>query len=144
MKRKIIIAGCLIAFAYLQLETATLISKLWPEFAGKEIDPFWSKEYHFVGANKMVMAWWIKFCCNDLKNIIVMLTMAWVAVDFSKKLSGIFLCYGLYHITDNLMLWYNYRTSQWVYWLENGCIILSIVLLFVVKERRGAKIKSII
>lgn len=142
MNRKIIIACFLLAFSHLQLESATLFYRFWPSIANREYYPFWDSDYHFPG--KMTIVWWIKYCSIDLKNLIVMGTAAWMFWGFSRRVGSAFMCYTLYYLTDHLMLWYNYRTSQWVYLIENGCIILSIILLFTVKERKGAKVKSLI
>lgn len=99
------------------------------------------KDYVFPGT--LNIKWWIKLNCNDLKNLIVMFTAAWALFPFSRKLGFCFMCYGLYHLTDCFMLWYNYRTSEWVYIAENGFNILSLFML-AVPERKGAKIKSFV
>jgi hypothetical protein len=143
LRQRITIGVLLIAFAFLQLESFKILELGWPAVAYREYYPFIDPDYSFPAGYKLTAVWWWKLCSIDLKNLILMPVVAWLFWPFSRKLGSVFVSYSLYYITDHFMLWYNYRSSEWVYLVENACIILSIILLFVVRERRG-KVKSLI
>lgn len=72
-----------------------------------------------------------------------MSVIAWLFWDFSRKLGSLFLCYVFYYVTDHILLWYNYRSTEWMYLVENACIVLSIALVIFVRDKM-VKIKSMV
>jgi len=143
LKRKVLIGSVLVAIAFLQMESFKILEYWWPKVAYREYYPFIDKDYHFPAGYKLTVVWWWKLCSIDLKNLILMAVIAWLFWEFSRKLGSLFMCYLFYYLTDHFLLWYNYRSSEWIYMVENGCIILSIMLVVFVKDNR-TKIKSLI
>lgn len=143
MKRKIIIGSILIAVAFLQMESFKILEHWRPEIAYREYYPFIDKDYQFPKEYKLTVVWWWKLCSIDLKNLILMSVTAWLFWDFSRKLGSLFLCYVFYYVTDHILLWYNYRSTEWMYLVENACIVLSIALVIFVRDKR-VKVKSMV
>lgn len=134
-----VIFFCLV-LAYLQLEFPVWYYYLYKYQAMRIINPFLDPSYK--SNYQWTITWWWKSCANDLKNIILLATVSYAIWPYSRRLGSMFLCYCFYHVLDNLMLWWNYRTSEWVYIVENSCNILCLLMLFLPDKNR-AVVRSI-
>lgn len=132
--------------AHLQLEIAPTLEKIHPKYANEYIDPFWSSKYEFPvikGQPEGIQRkWWIKYCSNDFYRIIVFFVLTIIALQYSFLLGRIAAIFFLYQVIDHLLLWYNYRSTEWHYYLINGAIVLAIVFLFI-PEKEKAKVVSL-
>lgn len=154
MKRLKIFSAVWLIIAHLQLEIAPVMERTRPAYAREYINPFWNKEYVFPSyqcpgneqyswpKGKMPRAWWIKYCCNDFYRIIVFFVLTMVCLQYSFLLGRVAAIFFLYQVIDHLLLWYNYRSTQWHYYLMNGAIVIAIIFLFI-PEKEKAKVVSL-
>lgn len=144
MKRNLIYISVVLIFAHVLLEAGELSERFWPDFANKIIRPIQSNSFHpkWYVDDGIYMSWWIKMNCDDLVWIMTFMMMATVALKYSEKLFFIcFLFFG-YHVLDYFMLWWDYKTSHWVYWILNGLIAISVIILIVPIKDKTAIIKK--
>lgn len=134
--------------AHLQLETAYVMEHIpaLKSYVNEYIDPFISEQYVFpviegqpAGIQRK---WWIKYCCNDLYRIIVFFVMCKVALSYSFMLFRVCLLFFLYQVVDHIMLWWNYRSSGWIYLMTYATIFLGI-LSMLLPENKKAIVKSL-
>lgn len=140
MNTRILIVLLVLVFIHMMNESAKIIEKTRPDIAERYINPFIDKSYRFPVKEGMKVKWWVKYCTDDFARLSIFILTAWVLWPFSRKLSAMFIVYSVYHLFDHFMLWYNYKQSYWLYWVEGVCDLLC-VLTLLIPERRGAKIK---
>lgn len=141
MKRRVIITMVTLICVHWMNETAELLERASPRIANTYIHPFISHSYRFPVEQGILIKWWVKYCTDDNARIVVFLLIAYVLWVFSRRMSMMFLVYAAYHCFDHLMLWYDYKQSHSLYWVEGVCNAVSILILWL-PERKGAKIKS--
>lgn len=137
-----IIAFCLI-FAFWQDSIAARIEVWWPELTTTYVDPFISKSYQWYDDKGVNILWWVKYCCNDLQLIIIMVCFTKIAYYVSRRLFSIGLVFSLYCMSDHFMLWYDYKQSSGMYWFLDIAAVVNIILLFTVKDIKQGAIKSL-
>jgi hypothetical protein len=141
MKRLTIILCVLLIVGHLLTELGSVLylinrPKSW------RIDPFLSPWYEFPGGQGIDVYWWIKWVTDDLLWCITFFTLAKVSYQFSFRLFLVACIFFLYHVIDSFMLWWNYKTSYWLYWVMIAAVILTIISLFM-PEKKQAIIKSL-
>jgi len=137
LRKQYWVAGIVLVLAFFQLEIPRIIEQHWPEFAMRQYYPFIDKNYHFPQGGVMYMVWWLKYCSIDLKNIMIMGLVSWLLWSYSRRLGSAFLCYTLYYVVDHFLLWYNYRTAQWVFFVENAFNVVALIMLFLPEKRKA-------
>lgn len=129
---------------HLQLEAGTWIN-LWLGEGGElYIRPFLDKNFNFYGQNKIALSWWVKAVSDDWFFIFTYALMAKIAFRYSEKLYLICIVFLLYHVFDHFMLWYNYKTTWWLYIVELIADAVAIFILLRVKDKKQAIVKSLI
>ena len=130
----------LLILGHLLTEVSSLLYKIWPTWSDKEVYWFLSPSYHHQWARK----WYIKSSTDDLLWIIVFYCFAKVAKQYSEYL---FLCIFIlfcYHVIDGLFFWWDFKTSNYLYW---DLLFTAIVLIKGVfkgyKPETIARIKSL-
>jgi hypothetical protein len=124
-------------------EVASILEKIYPGIAFIKVNPWIDGDYVFYGDKEGIyLHWFIKYCCNEMQDIIFFFVLAKAAYQFSFKLFLISWVFFGYHVIDAFMLLYNYKTSHWIYWLLNGCIVIGVVLIIRPEKKQG-KLRSI-
>lgn len=124
--------------AHAQLELASLY---YDFFGTKKIFPVirydlmgdWYKE------SGISIEWWIKSVSEDICSILTYGVIAFVLHGFSRKLSSVAFLFCGYHLFDHFMLWHNFRTIEWLYWLELLVDIIGVLFLIKIKDRSVVK-----
>lgn len=117
------------------LESAEIIERIWPWTADVYIHPFIN--YHWPYDERGInLLWWINYCSNDALWIVTFISLAYVAKFYSKRLYYVALVFLGYHCFGHLMLWYNYRSSHYLYWLQLVCDIASVSIALKVKDKQ--------
>lgn len=145
MKGNLIYISVVLIFAHVLLEAGELSERFWPEFANSIIRPIQSHDFHpkWYVDHGFYMSWWIKMNCDDIVWIMTYMMLASVALKYSERLFVICFLFFCYHVLDYAMLWWNYKTSHWVYWILNGIIIASVILILAPMKNKEAIIKKI-
>lgn len=131
----------LLILGHALLELAELLQRIRPSIVNVYIKPFIN--YTWPHDNRGIsLIWWVKYCTDSFLYIIVFFVMARVAAVYSFRLFIICGIWFLYHLFDGFMLWYNYRTSHWLYWVIVAGAALSIGSLFL-PEKRAGKVVSL-
>lgn len=107
-----------------------------------KIDPFLSPSYEFPGGEGIDLYWWVKWVTDDMLWCITFFVMAKVAYQVSYRLFLVAWTFFCYHVIDHFMLWWNYKTSYWLYWFLAAAIVATICLLFA-PEKKQAIVKSL-
>lgn len=136
------IAAILLIIGHFQLETAEIAERLW--LSGIYVHPFIRSSYHWYDDKGVNLLWWIKYVCDDILWIITYLILTLVARKYSYRLFLVCSVFLGYHIFDHFMLWYDYRSSHWLYWLELLTDGICLLLFFIIKDKKTGTIKSII
>lgn len=146
MKKLNIFLATWLVIAHVQLEVSPAIERIKPAYANEYINPFLDSGYKFPvieGEPEGIQRkWWIKYCCNDIYRIMVFFVLTMVALRYSFLLGRIAALFFIYQVIDHALLWYNYRSTNWHYYLLNGVIIIGVILLFI-PEKKRAKVISI-
>lgn len=130
----------LLILAHLLNELSPLAQRVDSSLKDVYVDPFIN--YHWPHDERGInILWWIKYCTDDFSWIIVMFVLCRVAAKYSFRMFTIAGLWFLYHIIDAFMLWYNYRTGHYVYWILVPVIAGCIVALFI-PERKTGQVKS--
>lgn len=106
------------------------------------VQPFLSPSYKWYDPNGIDLHWFIKYVTTDLLFCMTFFVLAKIAYRFSFRLFLIGITWFLYHCFDLFMLWWNFKTSYWLYLITYVAITATIVSLFV-PEKRQAIVKSI-
>ncbi len=143
MKKVIWVVGFLLVIGHIQLEFSSWYYKI---FGSKNIYPVIKSSemfdwYHQKGIS---IEWWIKMVSDDFLSIITFAAMAIVLKRFSHRLYLISIVFLSYHVFDHFMLWYNYKTSWWLYIVELLADIIAVIILVKVKDKKQAVVKSLI
>lgn len=141
MRRYTLFIAVLLIAGHLSLEFGELLEKLFPEYAEMRIDPFWDSSYEFPGGQGIPLKWWVYYVSNDFLWVVVMFALTIVSGQYSFRLFRVCFIFFLYHIFDHLLMWYNYRSTHWVYWLM-GIFYTAAVISMFFPEKKTAVIKS--
>lgn len=141
MKKITIILCSLLIAGHLLTELGSVLylinrPKTW------HIDPFLSPSYEFPGGEGIDLYWWIKWVTDDLLWCITFFVLAKIAYQVSFRLFLVGSVFFLYHAIDHFMLWWNYKTSYWMYWVMITAVIATIASLFMPEKKQGI-IKSL-
>lgn len=144
MKRKIIWVSIVLILSHLLLELSEIMERIWPHLATVYIKPIISSSFtpDWYVNNGFNYLWWVKYNCDDLVWCISFLTMARIAYEFSFRLFCIVGMFFIYHVLDIIMLWWDYKTSHWMYWLLNVIIIISVVIILYPIKNKTAILKQ--
>lgn len=144
MKKNLIYTSFVLIFSHLLLEAAELSEKFWPSFKTEVIRPIISNDFRpeWYVRDGIVISWWIKVNCDDLVWITTYIMLATVALKYSERLFIICTVFLCYHILDYIMLWWNWKSSHWVYWILNVLIIFSVILVISPIKNKQAVIKN--
>jgi hypothetical protein len=144
-RREAIFIAALLLIGHIQLETAELLEKFYPADMSVHINPFWDSSYKFpvcYGCKPGIqLKWWIKYVCDDLLYIIYSFCAAYVAGKMSRRLFKICGLFFGYHVIDHILLWYNYRSVGWYYWIL-AAVMVFWILFILVPEQKQAILKS--
>lgn len=141
-KREVLFIAILLLIGHVQLETAEILEKFFPSDMNISIHPFWDKDYRFPIKEGIVLKWWIKYVCDDVMYIIYSFCIAYVAGKMNRRLFKICGLFFAYHVIDHLLLWYNYRSVGWYYWVI-GIVMIVGTILIIIPSKKGAPLKSI-
>lgn len=141
MRRRIIWAVSLLIFGHLMAEISEIIEIISPS-SNRQLRPLISCTLDWYNENGINLLWWIKYNTEELLWCCVFVAGVIVAAGFSKRLMWICVVFLSYHIIDWFMLWYNYKQSNFMYWLLILDTIVSITILFKIKDK--LLVKSII
>lgn len=144
MRKASIIISVLLILGHIQLEFASWHYKIWQKASLTYIWPFIDKDYKHIDEKGIFLGWWIKYVTDDILLITTYCILAYISNQVSQRLFYIACIFVGYHVFDHFMLWYNYKSSHWIYNVELSCEIISVLILFMVKEHKMAKIKSLI
>lgn len=124
----------LIAFHVL-LESAEIIERIWPRTADIYIQPFIN--YHWPYDERGInLLWWINYCSNDALWIVTFIALSYVSKFYSRRLYYVALIFLGYHCFGHFMLWYNYRNTHVLYWMQLLCDITSICIALKIKDQQ--------
>lgn len=145
-KREVLFIAILLLIGHIQLETAEVMEKFYPADMNVYINPFWDSGYKFPVCHGckpgIQLKWWIKYVCDDLLYIIYSFCIAYVAGKMNRRLFKICGLFFAYHVIDHLLLWYNYRSVGWYYWVI-GIVMIAWTILIIIPNKKGAPLKSI-
>jgi hypothetical protein len=126
----------LLIIGHAQTEIAELLLRVRPSLAKVYIQPFinytWPHDERGVS-----LIWWVKYCSDDLLWVITYFVLARVAALYSFRLFCITALWFIYHLFDSFMLWYDYRTSHWLYWVLVAGIATTIAFMFLPEKKTG-------
>ena len=144
MKRKLIYVSLGLLLSHLLLEASEIIERLSPEFRDVYIRPVISSSFNqkWYVDNGINYLWWIKYNCDDIVWCISFLTMARIAFEFNFRLFCIVFMFLCYHIADYILLWWDYKSSHWLYWVGLTMIAASIVIIVYPVKNKTAIIKK--
>lgn len=140
-RREVIFIAALLLIGHIQLETAELLELFFPADVNVSVNPFWDKNYQFPIKEGIVLKWWIKYVCDDLLYIIYSFSAAYVAGKMSRRLFKICGLFFGYHVIDHILLWYNYRSVGWYYWIL-AAVMAFWILFILLPEQKQAILKS--
>jgi len=124
-------------------EIPTALGLVFPQMAYIKINPWLDRSYVFYGdKDGIYMLWFLKALFNELTDVATFFVIAKVAYQFSYRLFLIAWIFFGYQVFDAVMLWVNYKTSYWMYWVLNAVIIAGVVIIFL-PEKKRAIVKSI-
>lgn len=129
----LIIAGCL-------NQLAPFMEWLQPSLTSERVHPFINYTWPH-DAEGIPILWWVKYCTDDFQWVLTMFVLTKVAAKYSFRMFQVAGVWFMYHVFDSFMLWYNYRQSNWLYWVVLLAIVVSTVLVFL-PERRTGQVKS--
>lgn len=136
----------LLIFGHYQLETSEILEKKYPWMAETYINPFWDDDYVFPVIEGQPagirLTWWIKTVTDDVLWIIAFFIMCAVTRHYSFRLFRVCALWLLFHFVDAIMLWWNYRSEHWCYYLMDVTIFLCILSMFL-PERERAVVKNL-
>lgn len=141
MKKLTVILCALLIVGHMLTELGSILYLVYRPQAWR-IDPFLDSDYEFPGGEGIDLYWWIKWVTDDLLWCITYFVLAKIAYQYSFRLFLIGSIFFLYHVIDHFMLWWNYKTSYWLYWIMLAAIIGTIASLFA-PEKKQAIIKSL-
>lgn len=125
----------LLIIGHLQLETSEVLAKVWPGFSSVKVKPFINYQWPH-DAEGIPLDWWVKYCTDSMLFVIVFFVLCRVAMEYSYRLFRVSAILFVYHLFDHFMLWYNYRTSHWAYWVFIVAVVACVVAMFL-PDRRG-------
>lgn len=136
-----IILCVLLGLSHLLLESGAFIR--WVnDFKTVKINPFKSPWYTWPYPDGISLYHWVQMNAVEFMICTTYFCLAKVAVQYSFQLFRVALIFFFYHAIDWAMLWWDYKTSVWFYYLLNGTIIIAIVSMFI-PEKKQAIIKSL-
>lgn len=144
MKRKLIWVAIVLIFSHLLLELSWIIEKLKPELTTVYIKPVVSSNFHpeWYVKGGMNYLWWVKYNCDDIVWCITFATMARIAYSFSFRLFMIVVMFLIYHVADFIMLWWDFKSSHWMYIVLNIIIVISVIMIIWPVKNKSAIIKQ--
>lgn len=139
--RLTILLCILLIIGHLLTESGTIV---WELNHRKQayVNPFLSPYYKWHDAKGIDLYWWIKYVFDDVLWCTVFFVLAKVSYQYSFRLFLVGCIWFAYHVFDLAMLWWNFKTSYWLYWVIYGTVILCLFSLFV-PEKKQAIVKSI-
>jgi hypothetical protein len=138
MKNLSIQLGVLLIVALLLTEAHSLLYRLNPKLADRELNLF-IKKHSFP----LSLEWYVKQTMDSFYIIILSFVGAKASYQYSFKLYCIFSICFMYGLFDLFMFWYNYKDIHTMFW---GIVIaasLSIFLLIVPIKNWKGKYKSL-
>lgn len=137
--RKLTILLCvMLILSHVLTEASTLLYLFFPEIDQIKVNPWLDKNYVFYGDPAGInLKWFIKYMTDDILLTVTFFVVAKVSYQYSYRLFLVGSTFFIYHLIDTFMLWYNYKTSDWIYWLLNAIICTSIVWLFIPERKQG-------
>lgn len=131
----------LLVFGHLLTEAAEVLQTFWPGIASQKIRPWLDRSYVFYGdPDGVQLSWFVKYFTDDILWLISFFCFTMLAYRLSFRLFLIGCIFVLYHAVDLFMLWYNYKTFNWLYWYLIGSCITAVICLFIpVKQRAVIK-----
>lgn len=142
---KVICLCLLLILGHVSLEAGALMERFFAGYGERKINPFLDSSYVFpVNAGEesgIRLKWWVYYVTNDFLWVIAFFVLCKLALSYSYRLFRVCAMYLIYHLIDHFMLWYNYRSSEWVYYVLNGMIIISIMVM-IIPEKKQAVVKS--
>lgn len=140
MKRNIIIIGLLLIIAHGLTEAHSILAALY-SIKDVAYDVFVSAKFKML----LPLQWIIKMNGDDLLLVIIFFTCAFIAKKYSKRLSLIILIWGVYHIVDMLLFWYNYKSNPITYWnMIIFCTAETVMLFLPLREEATGKYRSLV
>lgn len=141
MKGLIIAICVLLILSHLMLESGAGLQIL-NSYERLYLNPFWSPWYKWPYEQGISYYHWMQMNAIELMICTVFFCFAKMAREINYKLFRVVFIFFWYHVFDWFMLWWDYKTSNWFYWLLNGSVISAIICLFI-PEKKQAIVKSI-
>lgn len=141
MKGLTIISTLLLGLGHLLTEAGSL-SWITSDRKPVYVHPFLSPYYKWYDPKGIDVHWFIKYVTTDLLFCMTFFVLTKIAYRFSFRLFLIGFVWFLYHCLDLFMLWWDFKTSYWLYLAVYVAIIATIISLFVPDKKTGF-IKSI-
>jgi hypothetical protein len=141
MKQFSIAIAILLIFSHIALEFGELLEHLFTGISNKYIDPFLDPNYKFPIPEGIQLKWWVKYVCDDFLLITCFFALTVISYKVSWRLFRVSFVFFVYHLLDHFLLWWNYRSSHWVYWIMGFSYIVAILVIFIPVRNQG-KLKS--
>lgn len=141
MRKVTIISTVILGAGHLLTEAGTVSYKL----SGGEpvyVNPFLSPSYKWYDPKGIDLHWFIKYVTTDFLFCLAFFVLAKVAYRFSFRLFLVGFIWFVYHCIDLFMLWWDFKTSYWLYIVMYAAVTGTIISLFV-PEKQQAIIKSL-
>jgi len=104
------------------------------------VDWFWSPFFKM----DMERKWYLKFHADGILWVLMTYCFARVALRYGTYLFLTAVVFFVYHVIDELALFWSFKENHWFYWnLLATCIVLIRHALKPIPEKALAKIKSI-
>lgn len=144
MKKQLIWISIVLLVSHLLLETSEIIERIWPSLKSMYVYPVISSSFQpeWYTKSGINILWWVKYNSDDIVWCISYLTMARIAFEYSFRLFLIIGLFFLYHVADTLMLWWNFKSYHWFYWIVIGIIIVSVIIIIYPVKNKQAVIKQ--
>lgn len=113
MKRTMTICAWLLIVGHLLTEVHSIMYLVDPKTSEKEVDWFWSPTFRM----NLSLLWYVKMAADNVLLIATFYVMSVIASFFSRTLFLISCVFFAYHVLDAFMFFWNFKRTEWVYWV---------------------------
>lgn len=127
---------------HIGLESSEIYEHIYPASASVYIHPFinytWPHDPRGIS-----LLWWINYCSNDLLWIVTYFVLAKISLQYSYAMFRVAMVFFVYHVIGHFMLWYNYRTGHFMYYILGVACTWCIVAIFS-KDKKHPPVRSMV
>lgn len=137
MRRLTIWLAVLLILGHLLTEASIVLELTFPYLKTVYIHPFISKSYQFPYPEGVNILWWVYYCTQDFLWMTTFFVGCIISVQYSFRIFRVCCVFFAYHVADHFLLWYNYKSGYFAYWLMIASIAFSIVMMFLPDKKQG-------